>query len=304
MVMPFDYKHLATMRSRALGSASDFMFLRRAAQSRLLDRLYDVRRSFADMLEIGSFDGSLAAGLLAMSPAKHQENYKLYQVDIDQRMAKFASDQAIFKSVFNAELPQFQEDQAAPQYDLIFSSLFFQWVNDLPGLLSQCRQSLRPDGLLIANFFGGRTLQELRTCLTHAETEISGGAYPRCIPMVDVKGAGALLQRAGFALPVSDSDLLKVTYASLNDLMIDLRKMGETNALSARCKRFSSRALFARAAELYQDNFADDNGQLVASFELVTITAWAPDASQQKPLRPGSANHSLAAAVMPDKNGN
>ena len=184
--------------------------------------------------------------------------------------------------------------------DLILSSQFFQWVNDLPGMLTQCRNYLKPDGLLLANFFGGKTLQELRACLTHAETELNSGAYPRCIPMVDIKTAGRLLQRAGFALPVCDSDLIEVTYSSIYELMSDLKNMGGANTLHSRSRHFTSPKLFQRAGEIYEREFSAVDGRIKATFELVTLTGWMPDKSQQKPSPPGSALNTLADYVASD----
>ena len=291
----FDYKMLSQIRNRAVSQSEDTMFLRRSSISRLLDRLYDVKRDFSSILEIGSFNGNLADELFSMSPAKYANNYKLYQMDLSDELGVFSHPSAIYSKSVDMHPPQQTE-----LFDLILSSQFFQWVNDLPGMLAQCRRNLKPDGLLLANFFGGRTLQELRACLIQAETELSGGAYPRCIPMVDIKAAGALLQRAGFALPVSDADLIEVTYSSIYALMSDLKLMGETNTLIERSKQFTSARLFERAGELYLENFVTEEGRIIASFELITLTGWVPDETQQKPLRPGSAKQSLAAFVASD----
>jgi SAM-dependent methyltransferase len=192
---------------------------------------------------------------------------------------------------------------AEARLDLVLSNLSLQWVNDLPGALAQIRRALRPDGLLLATVFGGETLRELRSVLMEAEGEISGGASPRVSPFVDVREAGNLLTRAGFALPVVDTDTLTVTYPDLFKLMADLRAMAETNAVRARSRRPVSRALFLRAAALYAERFADARGRLVATFQIVTLTAWTPHASQQKPLRPGSAKTRLADALKTDEVG-
>ena len=301
MTAPFDYKMLKQVRDRALTQpkdaedAEDAMFLRQASITRLLDRLYDVKRDFSSILDIGSFNGQVATQLLAMSPAKHEDNYTLFQMDISEKMREFAHPSATYIHSPDMHLPK-----QITACDLILSSQFFQWVNDLPGMLFQCRNYLKPDGLLLANFFGGRTLQELRACLTHAETELSNGAYPRCIPMVDVKAAGGLLQRADFALPVCDSDLIEVTYSSIYELMSDLKQMGEANALNSRSRKFTSAKLFQRAGEIYEQEFATEDGRITATFELVTLTGWVPDESQQKPLRPGSAQNALADYVASD----
>lgn len=177
--------------------------------------------------------------------------------------------------------------------DLAVSLLSLQAMNDIPGMLIQIRRALRPDGLFLGAFAGAGTLFELRESLLAAETELYGGASPRVAPFTDVRDAGALLQRAGLALPVADVETLTVRYASLFNLIADLRAMGETNALTDRSRRPGSRKLFARAAEIYAERFSDPDGRVRASFLIVWMSGWAPDASQQKPLKPGSAKVSL-----------
>jgi SAM-dependent methyltransferase len=181
--------------------------------------------------------------------------------------------------------------------DLAVSLLSLQAMNDIPGMLIQIRRALRPDGLFLGAFAGAGTLFELRESLLAAETELYGGASPRVAPFTDVRDAGALLQRAGLALPVADVETLTVRYASLFNLMADLRAMGETNALTDRSRRPGSRKLFARAAEIYAERFSDPDGRVRASFSIVWMSGWAPDASQQKPLKPGSAKVSLKAIL-------
>lgn len=177
--------------------------------------------------------------------------------------------------------------------DLAVSLLSLQAMNDIPGMLIQIRRALRPDGLFLGAFAGAGTLFELRESLLAAETELYGGASPRVAPFTDVRDAGALLQRAGLALPVADVETVTVRYASLFNLIADLRAMGETNALTDRSRRPGSRKLFARAAEIYAERFSDPDGRVRASFLIVWMSGWAPDASQQKPLKPGSAKVSL-----------
>lgn len=177
--------------------------------------------------------------------------------------------------------------------DLAVSLLSLQAMNDIPGMLIQIRRALRPDGLFLGAFAGAGTLGELRESLLAAETELYGGASPRVIPFTDVRDAGALLQRAGLALPVADVETVTVRYANLFALMADLRAMGETSALTDRSRRPGSRQLFARAAEIYAERFSDPDGRIRASFSMVWMSGWAPDASQQKPLKPGSAKVSL-----------
>ncbi|AZO45518.1 methyltransferase domain-containing protein [Mesorhizobium sp. M7D.F.Ca.US.005.01.1.1] len=181
--------------------------------------------------------------------------------------------------------------------DLVVSLLSLQAMNDIPGMLIQIRRALRPDGLFLGAFAGAGTLFELRESLLAAETELYGGASPRVTPFTDVRDAGALLQRAGLALPVADVETVTVRYASLFNLMADLRAMGETSALTDRSRRPGSRKLFARAAEIYAERFSDPDGRVRASFSIVWMSGWAPDASQQKPLKPGSAKVSLKAIL-------
>lgn len=181
--------------------------------------------------------------------------------------------------------------------DLVVSLLALHAVNDLPGVLVQVRRALRPDGLFVGCLFGGATLTELRQSLTQAESEIEGGVSPRVAPFVAIREAGGLLQRAGLALPVADSDLLTVRYADAFALMRDLRAMGMTNALTDRRKRPTRRATLLRAAQIYSERFADGDGRIRASFELVWLSGWAPHESQQKPLKPGSATARLADAL-------
>ncbi|MDB5593835.1 MAG: SAM-dependent methyltransferase [Hyphomicrobiales bacterium] len=186
---------------------------------------------------------------------------------------------------------------APESFDLVVSALALQGVNDLPGTLVQIRRILRPDGLFLACLVGGQTLQELRVALAAAEEEISGGVSPRVAPFADLRDMGGLLQRAGFALPVTDADLLTVRYDHMFALMADLRAMGATNVLVARDRRPLRRAVLVRAAEIYQSRFADPDGRVRASFEFVWLSGWAPHESQQKPLQPGSAKARLADAL-------
>lgn len=193
---------------------------------------------------------------------------------------------------------------AAGAHDLVIHALCLHWANDPVGQLVQCRHALQADGWFIGVMFGGQTLHELRACLAQAESETTGGLSPRILPMGEIRDLGALLQRAGFGLPVADSFATTVRYRDAVHLMHDLRAMGEGNALAARLRHPTRRAVFTRAAELYQSLQGPD-GLIPATFEIVVLTGWAPHDSQQKPLRPGSAAHRLAdalrAAEMPLK---
>jgi SAM-dependent methyltransferase len=181
--------------------------------------------------------------------------------------------------------------------DLVVSALALQFVNDLPGTLIQIRRALKPDGLFLAALLGGDTLTELRQAFAEAETEVEGGVSPRVAPFPDLRDVGALLQRAGFALPVTDVDRLTVRYGDVFSLMQDLRRMGATNALRERRRVSLRRRTLMRMAEIYADRFADPDGRLRATFEIVWLSGWAPDASQQKPLAAGSAKMRLADAL-------
>ena len=182
-------------------------------------------------------------------------------------------------------------------HDLVVHAMALHWADDPVGQIVQCRRALVADGLFLAAGFGGETLNELRTALAEAEIAETGGLSPRVAPMAEVRQMGALLQRAGLALPVADALRMTASYGDIFALMRDLRAMGETNALVDRHKTPARRSLFARAAAIYQDRFADDEGRIRATFEVIFLTGWAPHESQQKPLRPGSAQTRLAEAL-------
>jgi SAM-dependent methyltransferase len=182
-------------------------------------------------------------------------------------------------------------------HDLIIHALCLHWSNDPVGQLIQCRRALKPDGLMIAILFGGQTLMELRAAMSEAEIAVTGGLSPRIVPMGEIRDLGGLLQRAGFALPVADSTQIMATYPSARHLMQDLRAMGEGNALAARLREPTRKAVFDNAVQFYARHFGDQNQRVPATFELVCLTGWAPDDSQPKPLRPGSAKQRLADAL-------
>jgi SAM-dependent methyltransferase len=188
-------------------------------------------------------------------------------------------------------------DLAEGAHDLIIHALALHWANDPVGQLVQARRALKPDGLFIAALFGGRTLNELRSVLGETESRLTGGLSPRVLPMGEIRDLGALLQRAGLALPVADSVTKTVTYRSAFHLIADLRAMGESNALAARSRRPLTRRFFPEAAELYAAHFPASEGRIAATFDICFLTGWAPHESQQKPLRPGSALARLAEAL-------
>jgi SAM-dependent methyltransferase len=203
-----------------------------------------------------------------------------------------------FKSIRRIELDDTETLPLAPEsIDLAISALAFQFVNDLPGVLAQIRRALRPDGLLLAAMIGGDTLTELRQAFAQAEAECEGGVSPRVAPFADLRDVGALLQRAGFALPVTDVDSLVVRYDNAFALMADLRRMGATNVMIERRRTMTRRATLLRMSEIYAQRFADTDGRIRATFDIIWLSGWAPHESQPKPLRPGSAKASLEAAV-------
>ncbi|MDP5333560.1 MAG: methyltransferase domain-containing protein [Paracoccaceae bacterium] len=182
-------------------------------------------------------------------------------------------------------------------HDLVIHALSLHWASDPVGQLIQARRALRPDGLCLVSLFGGLTLHELRSALAEAEARITGGLSPRILPMAEIRDLGGLLQRAGLALPVADSVSLTVSYSDPYALMRDLRAMGEGNALEARLRRPTRRAVLEAAASIYVDQHADGDGRIPATFEMIFLSGWAPDDSQPKPLRPGSAQTRLADAL-------
>ena len=278
------FDHASVVRNRMRSHQPNFLVNEVAA--RLSDRLLDIQRTFPAALDFSARPGLSEA--LSDSGARAARGIEtLFSVTRAPGLA--SQDVAVIAD--SEVLPV-----ADGRIDLAMSVMSLHWANDLPGTLVQVRRALRPDGLLLAAFLGGDTLTELRTCLSAAEIEISGGLSPRVIPFADLRDAGGLLQRAGFALPVADQDRINVTYASPMDLMHDLRAMGETNALSQRRRHFTSRTVFTRATEMYWQRYANED-RIPATFDVIYLTGWAPHESQQKPLRPGSATARLATAL-------
>jgi len=285
----FDRKLVRARRDRASQTFAHTDFLFRESGARLADRLLDVTRGFPRALDLGCHQGNLGVDL-----AESPKIGVLVQADLSPRMAA-AARHANGRPAFCAD------EEALPvgaeTLDLVISNLSLHWVNDLPGALAQIRMALKPDGLFLGTVFGTETLKELRACLMDAEIAITGGTAPRVSPFTDVRDAGNLLTRAGFALPVVDAETVHVTYSDMFKLMSDLRGMGESNTVLERRKIPTPRDVFLRAAQLYAERFADARGRIVASFQIISMTAWAPHLSQQKPLRPGSAAARLADAL-------
>ncbi len=193
------------------------------------------------------------------------------------------------------------DDEVLPlepaQHDLVVHAMSLHWANDIVGQLVQCRRALKPDGLFMGTLLGGQTLHELRSALAEAEVAVKGGLSPRVAPMGEVRDLGGLLQRAGFTLPVADVTTLTVSYQNALNLMQELRGMGEANALNARQKTLTQRQILLKAAEIYENSFGTDDGRIPATFEIITLTGWAPSSDQPQPLRPGSASERLANAL-------
>lgn len=268
--------------THTLGSA-DFLF--RHAAERLCDNLQDFTREFAICADLSAYHGALRAPLRQSHKVRNLLNcYSVLPAIMDENTA--------LPCVYDEEILPF----AHASLDAFFSVLSMQWVNDLPGLLAQIYAALKPDGLFLAIVPGAQTLHELRSSLAHSETMITGGLSPRVSPFIDVREAGALLQRAGFALPVVESDMLTVTYDSMFALMYDLREAGQTNALATRRRRMSARNIFIEAAKYYTQHFSDDEGRIRASVELITLTAFKPANTQQKPAKRGSGTFTFEEA--------
>ena len=245
-------------------------------------------RDFPRAVDLGARNGAFAQALAASDAAPRVG--LLVEADLSGRMLAGRSGMRVLAD--EERLPF-----APASLDLIVSSLSLHWANDVIGALVQARLALKPDGLFIGALLGGATLTELRQSLTAAELELTGGAGPRVSPFADPSDAAGLLQRAGFALPVADVDRVTVRYDHPLKLMTDLRRMGETSVLAERHPRPLTRRVLARAFEIYRQNFADPDGRLPATFEILTLTGWSPSETQQKPLRPGSAKMRLADAL-------
>ncbi|KWT66180.1 SAM-dependent methyltransferase [Hyphomicrobium sulfonivorans] len=282
----FDRTLLARRRRRFAGRVSEHDFLLQRVADDLAERLAIVRRTLPLAANIGAHHGLLSERIRGLAGVKRV-------IDLDPVAALLARSPADLRVVADEEALPFGDETL----DLAVSALSLQLVNDLPGTLIQIRRALRPDGLLLASVLGGTTLHELRAAWLAAEAEVTGGASPRVAPFADVRDMGALLQRAGFALPVVDSETVTVTYSDPLSLMREIKAMGASNMLIARRKTPVTRSLLLRAAEIYIERYAQSDGRVPATFEILTLTAWAPDESQPKPLRPGSASARLAEAL-------
>ena len=273
---PFEPRLVRQRKRRARASFRDAAFLHTRVAADLADRLEVVPRPFPRVLALGG--GGLFSDEVRARPELSARIGSILETDLD--------------FIDPEHLPF-----APSSFDLIVSPLALHWINDLPGVLIQLRLALKPDGLLLASLFGGETLHELRLSLIEAESELTGGAGPRVSPFADLQDIAGLLQRAGFALPAADRDVVTVRYGEPMKLLADLRAMGETSALRERSPRGLSRRILARAFEIYRERYSDEDNRVRATFEILTATGWSPHESQPKPLKPGSAKLRLAHAL-------
>jgi SAM-dependent methyltransferase len=273
-------RSLQRHRRRRAASAEGAIFLLERLAGELAERLATVLRRFEVVVDLGTPGEAVRAALLRLDSIG-----MVVGADALPRGRPFV--------VADEEALPFGDGAL----DLVVSALALQYVNDLPGALLQVRRALKPDGLFLAALLGGETLTELRQSFAAAESEIEGGASPRVAPFADLRDLGGLLQRAGFALPVTDVDRLIVRYGSVFDLLRDLRRMGATNSLVARRRKPLRRATLQRMADIYARQFADPDGHIRATFDIVWLSGWAPHPDQQQPLKPGSAKTRLADAL-------
>jgi NADH dehydrogenase [ubiquinone] 1 alpha subcomplex assembly factor 5 len=281
----FDRALLRQRRQRAAGAAGQHDFLIARVADDLIERLTLVRRQFPVAVDLGAQHGLLGARLRALPGVE-------VVIHVEGVWGLLRQCRGLCVQADEEALPF-----RSQSLDLVVSALALQLVNDLPGTLLQIRQALKPDGLLLAALLGGATLHELRTALYLAEEEVEGGASPRVAPFADVRDVGSLLLRAGFALPVADAESVTVTYPDALALMRELKAAGVANALRARRRRPLGRETLARALHHYAERYGLPGGRVPATFEIVTLTGWAPHESQQQPMRPGSATARLAEAL-------
>lgn len=258
-----DRLRLLTNRQRAARMGGNGMFLQELAIAEIHERLSLVNRPFTDIAVVTGF------------PDLWAKEFPTATIVADEDTL----------------------DLAPETHDLVIHAMSLHWANDPVGQLVQCRRALRPDGHFLACLFGGQTLHELRTCLAEAEVAVTGGMSPHVVPMAEIRDLGGLLQRAGFNLPVADTLEQPVSYPNLHRLIGDLRAMGEGNALAARAKKPLSKKALDRAQGIYRQHFSKPDGAILATFDLIFLSGWAPHPDQPKPLRPGSATHSLTAAL-------
>ena len=257
----FDRTLVKIHRNRAAAHYRDFSYLKDLSVKDLVRRLKSIRRTFTTCLDLGCHTGQIGE---ALSPTP------VISADLSERMVGRVNSYPKF--VMDEEFLPF----IPGSFDLVASALSLQWVNDVPGMLAQIFQCLKPDGLFLASFFGGETLWEARSCFIKAELDISGGVAARFSPLIGVKEAGSLLQRAGFLLPITDHSAYQVTYPTPLALLQDLRHMGETSALAQNPIPFLPRKVLSRALEIYQADYGFSEGRIPATFDIVTMMGWKP----------------------------
>lgn len=281
----FDTDLLRRRKDRAAPGIASHDFLLRQVTEDFAERLLLFRRTFARAANIGAWNGHLSRRLFGVSGIS-----SMADLEDSPRLLEFCGPDRLETTLERLPLEE-------ASLDLAVSALSLQLVNDLPGVLAQIRRALKPDGLFLAALLGADTLKELRQSWLEAELEVHEGASPRVAPFVDVRDMGTLLQRAAFALPVVDSDRLTVTYSDPLALMREIKAFGASNMLADRSRRPVTRRLLLRTAQIYQDRFGLPDGRIPATFEILTLTAWSPHESQQRPLKPGSARQRLAHAL-------
>ncbi len=284
----FDRARLAARRQRLAPGHANYAFLRARVSSDLESRLADTPRIFAAGLELGAAGGDLSAAVTASGKAE-----AMTAADPAPAFVDMAAQRGLASVLADDEALPF----APGSFDLVLSPLSLHWVNDLPGALIQIRRTLKPDGLFLGALFGAGTLMELRDVLTEAETELTGGLSPRLSPLTGLRDAAALLQRAGFALPVADRDIVTVRYRAPEDLLRDLKGMGERAAFMPGHARPLPRRVLSRAMALYAERYSDPDRRVRATFEIIHLSGWAPAPGQPQPLTPGSPKINLADAV-------
>ncbi|MGH1419345.1 MAG: methyltransferase domain-containing protein [Hyphomicrobiaceae bacterium] len=281
----FDRALLTKRLQRAAPKAHAHDFLLHRVADDFAERLSVVQRKFPFALNLGAYHGVVSREL-----AKAETVGEIIDFEHAEALLRACPGPRIRGDM---ELLPF----SGGTLDLVVSGLALQLVNDLPGVLIQIVRALKPDGLFLGAMLGGATLHELRTAWAIAEEEVLGGASPRVVPFADLRDLGSLLQRAGFALPVVDGDVVHVRYSSSLALMREIKAMGASNMMLARHRKPVTKTLLARAAQVYDEQFGEPDGRVTATFEILYVTAWAPHESQQKPLQPGSAKMRLAEAL-------
>lgn len=279
----FDRNLLRRRRDRAASHIGDFDFLLRDVAERLSERIDVIKKEFPVILDLGGH------GVMAERLRSRAGTQFVVTSDLSRDMAAQAETAVVADEEFLPFRPA--------SLDAVISNLSLHWVNDLPGALVQIRHALKPDGLFLAAVLGGESLKELRESLMTAELSVTGGASPRVSPFIDLRDMGALLQRGGFALPVVDSDIITVDYSNALKLMQDLRGMGASNATFNRLMKPTRRGVIMEAARVYHEKFADREGRVPATFQIIYAIGWSPHDSQQKPMKPGMAKVKLADAL-------